>query len=117
LLKKLVISDYSDLYAFWHSSQRNDPGLNITGYANITTDNILEDLRGSMESNEDIENFISEIRNDIPAIFLYAPKFIYVSPDNIEGLNINKVISSKDRFVNIHEWFIETDKVWEVFAN
>jgi hypothetical protein len=36
-----VIGRELDLFAFWHSSQRNDPGLNIALYANSTADKIL----------------------------------------------------------------------------
>ena len=40
-----VIGREVDLYAFWDSSQRTDPGLNIALYANPTADKILEQLR------------------------------------------------------------------------
>ena len=40
-----VVGQNPDLYAFWHSSQRLDPGLNIALYANITADKLLEKAR------------------------------------------------------------------------
>src|ERR1019366_3093606 len=36
-----------DLYAFWHSSQRNAPGLNVSLYANSKADAILADIRSN----------------------------------------------------------------------
>ena len=38
-----------DLYAFWHSSQRNDPGLNLAMYANETTDALLSQARATSD--------------------------------------------------------------------
>ena len=43
LLFGQIINHESDLFAFWHSSQRNDPGLNISMYTNAKVDKILED--------------------------------------------------------------------------
>jgi peptide/nickel transport system substrate-binding protein len=117
LLFGMVIGRDLDLYAFWHSSQRDDPGLNITSYANIETDRILENIRtASQESvTENIEKFVEEIQADIPAIFLYSPDFIYLLPENLKGVDIQNIISSEERFMNVHEWFINTDKVWNIF--
>src|SRR6185295_9848602 len=49
LLFGLVIGTESDLYPFWHSSQRNDPGLNIALYANANVDKILEATRSETD--------------------------------------------------------------------
>lgn len=117
LLFGIVISKDVDLYAFWHSSQRDDPGLNITNYTNVSTDKTLEAIRDDESNDEILNSFNMEITADIPAIFLYSPDFIYVLPDKLKGLEISNLISSEDRFMNVHEWYIKTDKVWEVFIN
>jgi len=117
LLFGIVISKDVDLYAFWHSSQRDDPGLNITNYTNVSTDSALEIIRDIGSDKDILDSFNTEITKDIPAIFLYSPDFIYVLPDKLKGLEISNLISSEDRFMNVHEWYINTDKVWEVFIN
>lgn len=114
-----VINNYTELYAFWHSSRRNDPGLNITNYANIKTDAILEEFLTTPESEldpETVNNFISEIQNDIPAIFLYSPQFLYLISKDIQGVNINQINIASDRFNDITNWFINTDRVWKIFT-
>src|SRR6202044_2542956 len=47
-----VIGRELDLFAFWDSSQRNDPGLNIAMYANSTADAALEDMRTTTDPTE-----------------------------------------------------------------
>jgi len=115
-----IIGRDSDPFAFWHSSQRLDPGLNIALYANISVDALLEDARATTETATRLEKYISfqeEIASDIPAIFLYAPDFIYVIPKKVKGVSITSVTVPSERFLNIHEWYIDTDHVWKFFAN
>jgi peptide/nickel transport system substrate-binding protein len=102
-----------DLYAFWHSSQRNDPGLNIANYANSTVDKLLIQARKTIAPTErsKIYSEISDIINaDIPAIFLYAPSFLYISDENILGINFPVAIEPHDRFSNVHKWHIKTNR-------
>jgi peptide/nickel transport system substrate-binding protein len=114
-----IVSDTSDLYPFWHSSARNDPGLNISLYANITTDKALEKLReisNPQEKSEQREIVISEIKKDNPAIFLFSPKLIYLKPKKVKNVLLKPVSTQNERFLTIKDWFIETDKVWEIFV-
>jgi peptide/nickel transport system substrate-binding protein len=86
-----VIGRELDLYAFWHSSQRNDPGLNIALYANPTADKILEQLRATSDDSQRQQlytQFNTELQKDLPAVFLYTPDFVYIVPNNIEGLSL-----------------------------
>jgi peptide/nickel transport system substrate-binding protein len=115
-----IIGRELDLFAFWHSSQRNDPGLNIALYANITADKLLEEARGTRgreNREEKYREFEKEILSDIPAVFLYSPDFIYIVANDIEGLKIGLVTTPGERFINVHKWYIETDKVWGFFQN
>ena len=115
-----VIGRELDLFAFWHSSQRNDPGLNIALYANTAADRILEDLRKAVNTEERqalYEKFLAELEKDIPAVFLYAPDFVYSFPNDIKGLTLGFIAAPNDRFLSILEWHTETDYVWPFFAN
>lgn len=108
-----------DLLAFWHSNQRKDPGLNISLYTNSKVDKLLEDARqieSKSERMEKYKQFEDEIAKDIPAVFLYSPDFIYIIPEKINGYSLGQVIVPADRFQNINEWFIDTEKVWRIFA-
>lgn len=113
-----VIGRDLDLYPFWHSSQRNDPGLNIAMYTNITTDKILEGIRestsqGMLEDN--IETLNTDIMADIPAVFLYAPKYIYPMWPKVKNIKINSFGNASERFASVQSWYIEQDRVWKIF--
>lgn len=119
LLFGQVVNSDGDLYPFWHSSQRNDPGLNVALYANITTDKLLEEIRNSNNQEtikESRNKVIQEIKKDIPAIFLFSPSFIYVPTQKIKNISLKAISSPNERFQNIEKLFIETDRVWNIFA-
>ncbi|MEK9185038.1 MAG: ABC transporter substrate-binding protein [Patescibacteria group bacterium] len=100
-----IIGRDPDLFAFWHSSQRNDPGLNIAMYVNSKVDKILEDARvisNPEDRKEKYKEFNDIIHQEIPALFVYSPNFIYVVAKDIKGLLLGQMTTSGDRFANIN---------------
>ena len=114
-----VVGKTLDLFAFWHSSQRNDPGLNLALYANTRADSLLQEARGTVdkEEREELYRAFAKIgEKDTPAIFLYAPQFTYVVPRHVRGVKLGAVTTPEDRFAEVHTWYIDTERVWNVFA-
>jgi peptide/nickel transport system substrate-binding protein len=119
LLFGQIINNESDLFAFWHSSQRKDPGLNVAMYTNTKVDKILEDAFITADQNERVKKyaeFENEIKKDLPAVFLYSPSFIYVVSKEVGGFSIDHIISPSARFLNSYLWYIKTDNVWKIFS-
>lgn len=115
-----IIGREADLYAFWDSSERNDPGLNIALYANSTADKILTQLRSTSDDAQRAQlysQFEAQLQADIPAVFLYAPSFVYIVPNDIEGLNLGFIETPSDRFLSVSGWHFETDAVWPIVTH
>jgi peptide/nickel transport system substrate-binding protein len=115
-----VVGREPDLYSFWHSSQRNDPGLNLSLYANGNADTLLSQARATVsKSDRDklYQEFADLIREDQPAIFLYAPDFLYVYPASVVGVRLGSLTIPSERFQNVHEWYTDTERVWDVFTD
>lgn len=113
-----VIGRDLDFYAFWHSSQRTDPGLNIADYANIDVDAALAEIRTLEDGPERVEKlrtFVREVEADAPATFLYSPDFIYIVPKTLEGVLPEYIGTPSDRFLAVYNWYMETDMVWSIF--
>ncbi len=118
LLYGEVIGRDLDFYAFWHSSQRNDPGINVAMYTNSTVDKLLEDARKTQDVSSRIEKykkFEAEVIKDVPAVFLYTPDFIYITPNKIKNNELGIITLPFERFINISNWYIETNKLWKIF--
>jgi len=113
-----VLGRDGDPYPFWHSSQRIDPGLNIASYANTRVDKILESARMETDSAKRAKmytNFRDEIIKDMPAVFMYAPEFLYIMPKEVRGVTFGTIAIPSERFLNIYDWYIETNNVWKIF--
>ncbi len=120
LLFGLDMNRQQDLYPFWHSSQKDDPGLNISQYTNVTVDRLLESIRNKQDQR-DRANVLEEISNtiidEVPAIFLFAPSISYVTTKDIETAPISKIGRPADRFMSISAWHARTETVWSIFQN
>lgn len=119
LLFGLVTGRNGDLYPFWHSSQRNDPGLNVALYTNQKADKLLEKMRVATSSAavaSEYKQLQAELSNDTPAIFLWSPDFIYAIPAKLHGVTLGEITTSSDRFLGIEKWYVDTDHVWNIFA-
>ncbi len=113
-----VVGKEYDLYPFWHSSQRNDPGLNIALYTNIKADALLEQIRtltdeaARVEKVHELETIITA---DMPVVFVYTPNFIYVVPKELHSVKPDEIVNASDRFTHINQWYIDTNNVWKIF--
>lgn len=106
-----------DPYAFWHSSQIGQAGLNIADYVNKEVDKLLEDGRLNSDikaRQEKYKKFQEIIAEDEPAIFLYSPDYTYVQVKKIKGFKVKSIILPSDRFSDIGQWYINTGKkiIW-----
>ena len=104
-----------DPFSLWHSSQKREPGLNLALYDNKTADTLLEEARQTLNPLERINKY-NDLQNliidDMPAVFLYDPIYLYNQTKDIKGYN-NKIISMpSDRFSNVEKWYISTKRTF-----
>ncbi len=105
-----------DPYRWWHSSQKESPGLNFTGYDNGMADEYLLNAVTAIDETDRLtalNDFQNEIIKDAPAIFLYSPQKIYFVSDKVKGVSGGKIVNSSQRFQNINNWYINTRRRWK----
>ena len=104
-----------DPFSLWHSSQKRDPGLNLALYDNKVADKFLEEARQTLNPDERMgkyNEFQKLVVEDVPALFLYSPYYLYAHSKEIMGFE-NQIISTpSDRLLNIEKWYVETKRVW-----
>ena len=114
LLYGALIGSDPDLYPYWHSSQKNAPGLNLALYGNPTADKLLEDARQIADPNVRAEKYVSFqniLAEEVPALFLYSPMYTYVMTNEVHGVHDNRlIVYPADRFNDIHEWYIKSKR-------
>jgi peptide/nickel transport system substrate-binding protein len=115
-----VIGRTPDLFPYWHSTQRIAPGLNVALYTSRPADKLLEDIRKTSDESlrtELLLKFNDELQRDTPAIFVYSPYFLYVRSASVHGAKTDGIITTEsERFLDIQNWYIESDHVWRFFA-
>lgn len=114
-----VIGTHPDLYAFWYSGERNDPGLNIAGYANREVDALLEEARTETDREVALTALAEAnalIAADYPAAFTHTPDFLYVLPEGLGGVTLTRIAEPTDRLRTAAYWYRQTELVWPVFA-
>lgn len=100
-----------DTYSYWHSSQTNGAGLNLSNYGNNKADFFIEAIRNSFGDEEDekeeyLESLAETIKNDIPAVFLYTPTYYFLTDNRIKNISTENLLFPQDRFANILNWTV-----------
>ncbi|MBI5421296.1 MAG: peptide ABC transporter substrate-binding protein [Parcubacteria group bacterium] len=108
-----VLDLQADPFSFWHSSQKFNPGRNLSLYQNKEVDKITETIRETIDpqARGDLyTRFENIIKNDAPAIFLYNPDYLYVVSKRIKNVSSKIITTPSERFSTIHDWFITSSR-------
>lgn len=116
LLYGIVVDEDADLYTYWHSSGRTHPGLNVSQYVNKRVDTILESIKNGVATSTDVEAVLTQIKSDIPAIFLFSPDFVYITEKKLSGVDIKEVEDAEDRFNTVYLWYKDTERIWPALS-
>jgi len=103
-----------DLYPFWHSSQKQDPGFNLAMLDNKDADNLLQDIRQESDAEkrrEKYKEFQKIIYDEAPALFLYSPSYLYSLSNDVKGVEVKNINSPSWRFADVNKWYIKTARV------
>jgi peptide/nickel transport system substrate-binding protein len=98
-----------DVYAFWHSSQAKDPGINISAYNSKAADAALEAARIKTDPAvraAKYNAFLKAWDADNPAVILYEPSYTYGTSDTAIGPAAHAIVTPDDRFYNVQNWTV-----------
>ena len=111
-----TLNNNPDIFSFWHSSQRFDPGLNLALFNDKTADTLLESIRQNLDNESRLKDIskLQKIINDAkPAAFLYSPDFLYATSKNLGGFEIKSIAIPANRFEEVNEWYLKTARVFK----
>lgn len=116
LLYSVISGADPDPFPFWHSSQINSPGLNLSGYANRQVDTALETARESYDlsvRSKAYYTFQKLVAQEKPAIFLYTSNYLYPQDNSLKGFNQYRIFEPADRFNDVSSWYLRTKNKWQ----
>jgi len=106
-----IIGRSPDLFSFWHSSQADYPGLNLSQYKNKAADKLIESIRRGEDPDEELSDLVSLntlLSRDLPAIFLYSPQYLYLISPDLKGFSDDLIVTPADRFRGVSSWYLKT---------
>ncbi len=115
LLLGQVLGIIPDPLAFWHSSRKREPGVNLALYQNEQVDQLLEQARATPDERARallLEKFQNIVINDFPAIFFYQPDYIHFISPGVQGRETERIASPPKRFSTIVDWYLRTRRSW-----
>jgi peptide/nickel transport system substrate-binding protein len=107
LMYEIEVTVDPDQYNLWHSIQKEYPNLNLSGYEFSRVDILLEEGRRKIDKKdrkEDYALFQKYLIDDMPAIFLYRPSYVYVVRDGIEGISYENLVRLEDVYRGVYGW-------------
>lgn len=116
LLYGVLVGADPDPFPFWHSSQLNYPGLNLSGFTSRQADDYLE--KGRETYNEETRkknyyDFQKLLATELPAIFLYSSNYLYPMETFVMGFRQYKIFEPADRFNGVINWYLRTKNEWQ----
>jgi len=96
-----------DTYSYWHSTQSTPVGQNLSNYKSFQVDSLIEDIRYVFNLDKrksNLKELAKNIKEDVPAIFLYRPVYYYATDGRVTGVSMKDVVFSSDRFAGISKW-------------
>ncbi len=105
-----------DPFAFWHTSQLKDPGLNIALYSNRNVDKLLEEARRTNDAGaraEKYHKFQKIVADELGAIFLYRPTNYYAIRNGFAGVDLGAITLTEERFNELNLWHTDTRRAFK----
>lgn len=114
VLHGISIGSDPDVYAYWHSSQATDGGMNLSNYKSSAADKALE--AGRTRQTEAARSlrykpFLKTWLDDVPAIAMFRSRIYYVTRGTVYGLTDHTLNTDTDRYNTVEHWQIRTTYV------
>ena len=110
LIYEIELGTDPDLLPYYHSSQANSAGLNLSNYRNVMVDDLLLGARDMLDLElraKKYESFLEYWVSEAPAIGVYQTDMSYYYNKNVRPFGDSlKLVTAIDRFNDINDWAV-----------
>ncbi len=111
LLYEIELGSDPDLFAYYHSSQVRENGLNLSNYNSAFASDALLAARRTIDLNLRNTKYLTFLKlwvEDVPAIGLYQVNLSYYVNKNVRSFSPeNRLVTATDRFEDVYVWATE----------
>jgi len=83
---------------------------------NKKVDKLLEEARQTLDKEKRAAKYVEFqelLIEDLPAVFLFSPTYLYPVNKKVKGISIEKLAIHSYRFSQVENWYIKTKRVWK----
>ena len=111
LIYEIGLGADPDLFAYYHSTEANANGHNLSNYKNTIVSDLVLSARATMDialRKKKYENFLEYFVNDVPAIGIYQTSMTYFVNKNVKSFSQdNNFVTATDRLLDVERWGVE----------
>ena len=100
-----------DLFAYYHSTEANANGHNLSNYKNAIVSDLVLSARATMDTElrkKKYEKFLEYFVNDVPALGIYQTNMTYFVNKNVRSFSQdNNFVTATDRLLDVERWGVE----------
>ena len=100
-----------DLFAYYHSTEANANGHNLSNYKNTIVSDLVLSARATMDTElrkRKYEKFLEYFINDVPALGIYQTNMTYFVNKNVRSFSQdNNFVTATDRLLDVERWGVE----------
>ncbi|MGB3009283.1 MAG: peptide ABC transporter substrate-binding protein [Candidatus Saccharimonadales bacterium] len=112
LVYELELGADPDVFAYWHTSQADPRGLNLSNYKSSIASDALASAQLRLELSARLpkyELFANTWLEDTPAIALYQPQLHYVTSPSVKSIQVStSVVNRTGRYRLVDLWTVES---------
>jgi peptide/nickel transport system substrate-binding protein len=104
-----------DAYPYFHLSQAEENKFNVANWKNLEASVLLEEIRSTHNTEKRIDNLrrlTDIIIDDVPGIFLFTPKYVWMYDDRIQNVDVNHMVNLADRYSHVYEMYTQKDRLF-----
>lgn len=113
LVYEIGLGPNPDIFAYYHSTEANPNGHNLSNYKNVVVSDLVLSARTTLNQElraKKYETVSKYFIDDVPAIGIYQSKMNYLVNKNVRTYSQeNRLVTSTDRFYDVEKWGIEKD--------
>lgn len=110
LLYEIELGADPDILTYYHSSQANQAGLNLSNYHNPLADDAILAARSTMDPRlraAKYEAFVKHWLRDVPSLSIYQVNLAYFFNKNVRSFSEdNRLVYATDRFADVEHWAV-----------
>lgn len=104
-----------DPYPYFHLSQAGEGGLNFSDWKNLKASLLMEEIRRTHDPEERLDSLLQLrdiIIDDVPAIFLFTPKYVWFYDTKVKNVAINHLALLSDRYSRVERFYIREERAF-----